>query len=350
MFVAVLALSIGCGQDLSTPSDVGLEASQSALLGGTPTSADPEVFALLISGQTPGSTSICTATLIGEKTLLTAGHCLYTNAQATIVATNDPSVNESAQPKRYRVVQTRVYPGFVPLTLRHDIALAVLDSAPGVAPKRLSSAKLEGLSGNWLRAVGYGTTDPRKASDGIKRTASLILGEVKSSLFDLASPKAGICFGDSGGPAFFTFGDGHERLVGIHSYDATGDCQDGVDTRVDSYFEWISTELARLEPKQAPHPAKGLSCGPCPSGTACTGDAPTLMACRPVCNETSECGGTNVCTFGFDGVKHCAAPLTVAALSSTAEGPTAAGCTHVSAAPLIGLAWVLARRKRQGQR
>jgi hypothetical protein len=68
--LALLVVSIGCSAGEPEPALADLS---SAIIGGTETSARPEVIRLV--GITPGNDQGCTGTLIGGRVFLTAAHC-----------------------------------------------------------------------------------------------------------------------------------------------------------------------------------------------------------------------------------------------------------------------------------
>jgi Trypsin len=107
---------------------------------------------------------------------------------------------------------------------------------------------MSAYAGQTARAVGYGITGKSAEDFLLKRQVSLVLNSVDvDNLFIGDGVGRGICHGDSGGPTFFTFPDGVERLVGIHSYDANLECTSGADVRVDAYADFIDSWLEERE-------------------------------------------------------------------------------------------------------
>jgi V8-like Glu-specific endopeptidase len=318
--VVVLAL-VGCGEPRSTTG-----RAQQAIVGGTPTTGDLNVYLLEIVGDN-GAGSSCSATLIAPRTLLTAAHCvdpvMLGAGSVRIVASNVPDRALMQPNNTVRVTETRYHPKWMPaIGLEGDVALALLETPQPVTPKPWNQGSLEGLSGAAVRAVGYGTIGNGQGG-GTKRTVDLIIRQLTDELISLGNQvDKGICHGDSGGPTFGSFDGGVEQVIGVHSFTRTQDCVDGADTRVDAYAPFIMQWLAERENECATNAVCAV--GPCPTpdvdcvafGSACTteyqcpgrrcADDPQHPAryCTRPCGSTSDCPagfecalGRGVCTF-----------------------------------------------------
>lgn len=308
-----LALLGGCG--VASPPE---GRSRAAIVGGTPTAGDLDVFLLSLQANN-GRGTLCSATLIAPRTLLTAAHCLDPSmlggTSLTIFAANVPTEAE-VRPgvNTVQVVETRLHPSWNPAAgLAGDLALALLAAPPAIAPKPWNALPLEGLGGQAVRAVGYGASGP-DAGLGTKRTVDLSIRQLTAELISLGNfVDRGICHGDSGGPSFHTFGDGVERLVGVHSFTRTEDCLDGADTRVDANAPFLLQWLAEKEDACGPNlvcavsgcPAPDPDCVPlgeaCQTVFQCQGrrcvDDPQHPApyCSQACSTDGDCGGDRTC-------------------------------------------------------
>ena len=215
---------------------------------------------------------ICSATLIAENWILTAGHCL----DATGLSASDWSFNLTDSGGGTHVGAERfIYSGWGgDLEDGTDIALLRLaTNETTVAPAAINTNTSE--VGRTAAHVGYGVTgtgltgyvDPagtkRAGNNVVDLDGSSVSGYNDKVLFeDFDSGSAGdswsgsatqldleylIAPGDSGGGMFMNFGSG-DVLTGVHSFIAAVDSNLDADygdiagsTRVSSYASWIST-------------------------------------------------------------------------------------------------------------
>lgn len=224
----------------SSDGVAGVAFRAQAIVGGDVTAAYPAVGKL----KATGVTALCTATLVGRQTILTAAHCVFDyqrQAMATAVTfTLDGSAGAAGT--TFRGVGTRVHPLYVAndrLTV-HDVAIVKLDGPPAVTPITLSVTVPPALE--TIEVVGYGVTAPETTPDGQLRVTRGAVGPLMPTYFDLSATGEGsFCHGDSGGPAF---ADGaHLLQIGVHSHLTGGTgakCSGrGRDMRVDAYAQWI---------------------------------------------------------------------------------------------------------------
>ena len=219
---------------------LALVANQS-IVGGTLAQADPEVF--MLQWEVFGIPNMCSATLIGERTLLTAAHCVDGDFRFRAVnaahGRNAPSIE---------VIDIRKHPQWSWLNgSAYDIALARLKTAPPVTPKPLASAPPP--KDGALRVLGYGyTVEDDYTSWGEKHEATLTARSIEPGFITLGDGMRGFCNGDSGGPSFHRFPDGVERVVGVHIEGST--CTDGRDVRVDVHRQFIDEYLGKPDAKE----------------------------------------------------------------------------------------------------
>ena len=113
---------------------------------------------------------ICTGTLVGSRTVLTAAHCFDDVISARFVVGG----------QSYELVQMTQHPSYDKNTLEEDVAVGRLASAPNVPPSAASqSAPTQGTQ---VVLVGFGLTATGKNDTGVKRGATATIGQVDAEL------------------------------------------------------------------------------------------------------------------------------------------------------------------------
>lgn len=224
VLLATLALTLGaCGpdDDFETP----LAAQTAAITDGAPHDGHPAVGGLTSGG------GICTATLVGWRTVVTAAHCAQEGERYFFLLDG----------VWYRSRSAHRHPGYTPgiVSGTDDIAVVLLERAPSV-PYATVSAYPPAV-GQEVTLVGYGITATGAYDSGVKRIA---VNKV-SSLNNLnllytgtGNGTGNICSGDSGGPAFATI-EGREVQVGVHSWGQDPCGTLSASMRVDRYVGWL---------------------------------------------------------------------------------------------------------------
>ena len=219
--------TIGCG--VSAPRD-SEGVRRPAITNGVTYNGHPSVGAIDLRGF-DGQSYTCTGSVIGQRWVLTAAHCIQNIQSATF------HVNGGAYP----VAQMIAHPSYTSNPTRNDIALLRLHQSPGVTPVAVSTrAPWAGLQ---LTLVGFGITADGREDSGVKRMARNVVASVAPVTFNMrgtGGTVGNICSGDSGGPAFAMV-DGQEVQIGVHSY---GDGLCGMsewDARVDPFISWLKT-------------------------------------------------------------------------------------------------------------
>jgi secreted trypsin-like serine protease len=188
----------------------------------------PNVGALLadVDPDSPGLDIVCSGTLIAPKVFLTAAHCtafLESEGISQVWVTFAPAYDEDSTSLAGLSAGSYVtHPEFGSggASDTHDIAVVLLDQAPGITPARLPTAGLlnqlkasHELDDQTFTAVGYGTVREDKTGgphslffDGVRRYALQSALNVEPSWLLLSmnpsTGSGGTCYGDSGGPHF----------------------------------------------------------------------------------------------------------------------------------------------------
>lgn len=253
----------------------------------------------------------CTGTVITPRVVLAAAHCFNENGgppgtRLTGVFVHNFDVAPPTNSALWVAATTwRKHPSWTASApMNNDLGLLQM-AAPiaGVTPHPYLNRPLVSADvSRPMEVVGYGITSSGGSGAGTRRFVSLPLRGLTSAHLQLGNMStAGICNGDSGGPSFITERDGIRRVAGVHSYtQPTGNCMDGLDTRVDLYGPFIRQFLMDTG---------GASCvedGLCATGCAtpdpdcvcqadgtCNGQCPNL-ASDPDC--PIDCAANNVCT------------------------------------------------------
>lgn len=242
---------------------VAVKALIPRIVNGTPTGDYPSTaFVIFYQSASQATVSgFCSGTLIGCHTVLTAGHCVCSDAAdnfATCVATG------IADPRTINVFLPHV--GLLPVEritlhpqyefgVQGDIALLFLaEPADAVPPAALNDRHPlpRGAKGT---VVGYGTTRAgfRSVDDtGIKRAGAVSFSACPTDIpsatnvcWSFLGSGANACAGDSGGGLFLA-SDGPEILAGVISGGTSVDCQapdQSFGTSVAAHLAWIREQV-----------------------------------------------------------------------------------------------------------
>jgi secreted trypsin-like serine protease len=220
----------------------------------------------------------CSGTLVDPEVFLTAGHCTAhledlmgagdLSIEEIWVNFDQDALNDGTKLDVVEVITHPEYDNFADPSNPHDVGVLILaqpvDIEPAVLPRVgfLDGLKKDGelrdrSKGAEFTVVGYGGTldwpPPDIFYDDFRQVAESEYVALVPAQLHLSQHAVhdigGTCFGDSGGPAFWTEEDGTEVLVGITSW---GDAQcvaTGFNYRVDipDTLDFIEGVIAELE-------------------------------------------------------------------------------------------------------
>jgi secreted trypsin-like serine protease len=189
-------------------------------------SAVPAAVALIADGRLH-----CSGVLVGERVVLTAGHCARTDLSIAVGATLD-AIEAVAT-----VREAIVHPTFDRGSLAHDLAVLILDE-PGLPVRRQAISEWEPAAGAVVDVVGFGDDG---AGVGVQRAGSATVASSGTLTLALAPGPALPCGGDSGGPVMY-----QGALVALVSRGDPRCDIFAVATRVDR--EFVEPIIEALEP------------------------------------------------------------------------------------------------------
>lgn len=251
-----------------------VEQPIATLIGGR--TADPNDWPASMYAAMNGGR--CTSTLVGQRTLLIAAHCVDNGAKATFRIKN---VIYSSTCEHS--------PAYVAGNATADWALCVVDkTVTGVEFEIVNQDNAAVKVGDEVLLTGFGCVQPGGGggNDGTYRVGEATVTDVPNGgdSNDIITKGGGaLCFGDSGGPAF-KFMDADKKTRVQISVNSRGDI------RTESFLSSVSTDQAREFFKSWSKKHDQKICGVHVDALGCrgTGDAPT-SPCRKAYDGLGAC-------------------------------------------------------------
>jgi len=257
-----LAPGEGVGRDLFLRCKLQAQTPEPRIVNGTLTSAFPTTGALLIYADAGHGevAALCSGTLIGCDTFLTAAHCVCPDQSDDATSCQAQGLTDPARLEvffqdagLFAVAKAVIDPAYS-FAERSDLAVLTLARpVTGVTPSTLNTLRMP-QAGAAGMIVGFGIIGGNGSNGvGIKREGKVTTAECSDDLagdqllcWNYTGAQSNICGGDSGGPLFIDL-NGETLLAGVSSGGSSDTCNAPdlpFDTDVFVNNAWIASQIA----------------------------------------------------------------------------------------------------------
>jgi hypothetical protein len=280
ILAAFLTADLSHGQTTDSPTDAEdirqslvaeyqsrlREINRARIVGGEPATEGqlPWQVALVSAGYLPKDGQFCGGSLIAQRWVLTAAHCVAAGTTSSDLMVFLDSIDLKDRGRSVGVRQIYPHPQYNAKTFDNDVALLLLEEAGStgsVIDPLPPEAEAESLAnGRKGRTSGWGKTTEGGASSKVLRWvdvpfvtkaicngAESYKGRITDNMICAGREEGGAdsCQGDSGGPLATPEGAGW-RLAGVVSWgDGCGRPKKyGIYSRVSRYGAWIRSHIS----------------------------------------------------------------------------------------------------------
>lgn len=323
LFPLLLAV-LACAQT-PPPPEGEASATGSPIINGRRTSAYPEVVAVVQIASGDFIAGLCTGTVIGNNSVLTAKHCIFngtrqvaTSSLRIFIGSSLPS-RVSTSPSSFRTVTAiATTPGpYTDDDLTNGTDIAVLTTGTALGTPIREVARSTARRGAPITIVGFGRNRVGSTDSGTKFEGTTNVGETYVQVFQTMGTSR-TCQGDSGGPAF----DAAGRVIGVTSFGVDERCAVDMSfyTETAPNLALIRTALGREPPCTAAtevcngaddscdgmvDPGCGNLGADCIDDEECESGDCRILGDRRVCTERCNPFGAEGATSGCDAGAFC---------------------------------------------
>ena len=303
---------------LASACTAPLDSTDQAVTNGTADPGDPAVVALVDANDQV----LCTASVIGPHTGITAAHCFAAPPRTMRVFFGSTVAGGGTFAA---VVDAKLHPGFVPATFANDVAMFTFREDAPVAPLALDARTIDAsLVGATFAAVGFGSTTGATSDFGSKRTGTARIDAVTATELSTLPDPAQPCRGDSGGPMLIA----PDRVAAVVSHGDPACSDHAIYARIDvARAILVDPYLAATAPGSAHTGDACLYDAHCAEGPCLqANDDAQLSFCSSDCARDSDCPGAMECAA--DGCRYPEPSPGAFGSSCTADAQCTTGTCH----------------------